>query len=77
MINISELMAGDIGEYVIYTDGVGETQRGRLKSWNQTTVFAVFKCNNEWERFKDFTGIRQFRKTPLVLEKKENDEQGS
>lgn len=56
MINTSQLTPKQVGKWVIYTDGVGETQRGKLKSWNENNVFVVFKCDGQWRRFQDFTG---------------------
>lgn len=55
-IRISELRQSDIGKWIIYTNGVGQTERGKLKSWNRKNVFVVFKCGDEWDRFQDFTG---------------------
>ena len=55
-INTQMLRPSDVGKWVIYTNGVGETERGKLKSWNDNNLFVVFQCNNEWERFQDFTG---------------------
>lgn len=45
-----------VGRWVEYTDGMGNKERGRIKSWNDQYVFVVYKCNNEWDRFQDFTG---------------------
>ena len=56
MIAIKSLTTDDIGEYVIYRENSPEMERGRIKSWNDRFIFVVFKCNNEWDRFKDFTG---------------------
>lgn len=56
MINIKELKPEDNGRWVEYTGGAGEQERGRIKSWNDQYVFVVYKCNGEWERFREFTG---------------------
>jgi hypothetical protein len=45
-----------IGRWVKYTDGVGRSEYGRVKSANSRFVFVVFKCDNQWDRFQDFTG---------------------
>ena len=56
MINIKELDERDRGRWVKYEDSVGKTERGRIKSWNDKYIFVVYKCNNQWDRFQDFTG---------------------
>jgi len=52
MIHLHDLTLSDIGRWVVYVHG----ELGKLKGWNQTVVWVVFKCNNEWDRFYDFTG---------------------
>ena len=39
-----------------YRDGVGNIERGKIKSWNDRFVFVVYRCEGEWNRFKDFIG---------------------
>lgn len=56
MIEISRLTPGDIGRWVEYHGSGGEKERGKIKSWNDRYIFVVYKCNNEWQRFQDFTG---------------------
>jgi len=57
MINIKALKETDIGKWVNYRSMVGDkVERGRIKSWNDKFVFVVYKCNEEWYRFQDFTG---------------------
>jgi hypothetical protein len=56
MIYISLLTPEDVGRYVIYKDGTGKKEQGRIKSWKDPFVFVVYKCNGEWDRFKEFTG---------------------
>jgi hypothetical protein len=56
MIQINELGPQHVGRWVEYRDpGTGETGRGRIKSWNAWSVFVVYRCNNEWHRFTEFT----------------------
>jgi hypothetical protein len=57
MIDIAQLREADIGKWVEYKGGAGETERGRIKSWNNHNIFVVYKCNGEWGRFWDFTGV--------------------
>ena len=56
MIDIAQLRKSDIGRWVEYHGSGGEIERGKLKSWNDTYIFVVYKCSGEWKRFKDFTG---------------------
>lgn len=57
MINIKELTIEDGGRWVEYINGTGEKERGRIKSWNDSFIFVVYKCNEEWLRYRDFTGV--------------------
>jgi len=56
MINIDKLTPGDIGRWVTYTPTVRELEKGRIKSWNDKFIFVVYHCDNQWDRFQDFTG---------------------
>lgn len=58
MIEIKNLTQEDVGRWVVYTDGVGETERGKLKSWNDTNVFVVYNANDNWDadHWKGYTG---------------------
>jgi len=56
MINILQLTKEDIGKWVEYNGAGGEIEKGRIKSWNSNFIFVVYRCNNEWNRFQDFTG---------------------
>jgi len=57
MIDILALDIKDLGAWVEYKGGAGEKEKGRIKSWNDTYIFVVYKCANEWDRYKDFTGV--------------------
>ena len=46
----------DVGRWVVYTDATGEQEKGRIKSFNSRYIFVVYKCDNQWDRFLDFTG---------------------
>jgi hypothetical protein len=39
MIDIKELGPEHVGKWVEYRGGAGETERGRIKSWNDQFVF--------------------------------------
>jgi hypothetical protein len=55
MIQLRFLSKANIGEWVIYRKGTDEQERGRIKGFNHESIFVVYKCNNEWHRFQDFT----------------------
>ena len=59
---------GDIGRYVLYYPGYGDPERGRIKSFNTHFVFVVYKCNNDWDNYKDYTGCST-RREDLEYEK--------
>ena len=55
VIDITELAEKDVGRWVVYDSGLKQ-ELGRIKSWNDKYVFVVYKCDNQWDRFQDFTG---------------------
>jgi len=55
MIAIAELTKEDIGKWVVYDDNF-KKEKGRIKSWNDTFIFVVYKCDMKWDRFQDYTG---------------------
>ena len=58
MINISRLTKPDIGKWVEYDSGVEweKPQVGKIKNWNSTLIFVVFKCAGRWTNFMKYTG---------------------
>ena len=56
MIQIKGLGPQDVGKWVEYRGGAGETERGRITSWTDKYVRVVYRCDNQWRRFQDFTG---------------------
>lgn len=72
MINPTRLTEPDKGKWVKYTEYFGaKPQFGRIKSWNDKLIFVVYSCNNEWDRYQDFTGEGT---PPNRLKFKQNDE---
>ena len=55
MIDIKSLTKDDIGKWVVYKSSIGEGEIGKLKSWNESFVFVVYKCNHDWNNFKNYT----------------------
>jgi len=53
MIDIQELTLKDKGKWVTYLPTM---ERGRIRSWNNKYIFVVYHCNEEWDRYFDFTG---------------------
>jgi len=56
MIKIEELTKKEIGRWVIYQPFTGKPEEGRIKSWNDRFVFVVYRCDNNWDKFKNYTG---------------------
>jgi len=54
---LPELTENDIGRWVIYHVGKEDQEEGRIKDWNENYVFVVYKCNNSWNKFKEYTGV--------------------
>ena len=48
-----------VGDKVTYVPKYGDLEHGKIKSLNEfdpTAVFVVFKCNEEWESYQNYTG---------------------
>lgn len=58
MIDIKDLTIADVGRWVVYTGNAGEIERGKIKSWNNSTIFVVYNANGNWDlnHWKDYTG---------------------
>lgn len=57
MIDIAKLTSEDVGRWVVYTDGVGDTEQGKIKSWNDSGIFVVYNAAGNWDadHWKDYT----------------------
>lgn len=60
MIFIKNLNNENTGQFVMYkskleTGTMLGTMLGRIKSWNEQTVFVVYQCNDKWNNYKDYT----------------------
>lgn len=55
MIDIQKLTDKDKGRFVVYKS-YRENERGRIKSFNDKFVFVVYKCNEDWANFANYTG---------------------
>jgi len=51
MIDIERLRKEDVGAWVLFRG----RELGRIKSWNERYIYVVYHCDNEWERFEEFT----------------------
>ena len=55
-VRLDQLSDRDIGRWIVWTDpNLGTVQKGRLKSWNELFCFVVFKCNDDWIRFENYS----------------------
>jgi len=55
MIDITALNSASIGAWVEYNDGHGKVERGRIKSFNDEVIFVVYRCDDRWTEFENFT----------------------
>ena len=55
MIDINNLTIEDVGKSVIYDNGF-KKETGKIKSWNENWIFVVYRCNNYWYNYSDYTG---------------------
>ena len=56
MIEIKTLTPEDKGRWVVYRDYDGTESVGRLKSWSDSRIFVVFKCNSLWVDYLNYVG---------------------
>lgn len=56
-VEIEKLKEDDKGRWVEYTAPHGAKEKGKIKSWNETFVFVVYKCADEWDKYQDYTGV--------------------
>lgn len=43
------------GDKVTYVPIVGELEKGIVKSVRSDRMFVVYHCNDEWDRYEDYT----------------------
>ncbi len=55
MIDIVSLTKEDVGRWVLYQDGSGKKEKGRIKSWNDKFIFVVYHCDSRWDEFENYT----------------------
>lgn len=51
-----------VGDLVTYTPGgIPElshlAERGKVKEVLEDSAFVVYNCNNEWDKWQDYTGV--------------------
>lgn len=54
MIEIKDLTELHVGKWVLYDNGF-DKEKGRIKAWNDKWIFVVYKCDNKWDEFKNYT----------------------
>lgn len=55
-VRLDELSDKDVGRWIIWLDpNLQTTKKGRLKSWNNLFAFVVFNCNDQWNKFQNYT----------------------
>jgi hypothetical protein len=69
-IDISELKESDKGKWVLYEGLGGEKEKGRIKSWTDNWIFVVYKCDNNWTNWQNYTAAATLPEQLIFL--KEN-----
>jgi len=72
MISLTQLEKKDEGKWVEYHGRGGEVERGRIKSWNNEFIFVVYRCDNQWHRFQDFTAAATNPEDLIFLKRSKN-----
>ena len=59
MINIKSLTEEDVGKWVLFQPPYSKNkdELGKIKSWNKTFIYVVYKCAHDWNNFKNYTGV--------------------
>lgn len=57
MIDIATLSPESVGAWVEYNGSAGEVERGKIKSWNDQYIFVVYKCDGNWHKYRNYTGV--------------------
>ena len=59
MIDISKLTKDDVGKWVLFQPPYqkDKDELGKIKSWNKTYIYVVYKCAHDWNNFKNYTAI--------------------
>jgi len=71
-IDIKSLTEADKGRWVIYSK-IAEQQRiGRIKSWNESHIFVVYKCDEDWDNYADYTA-EATSVNDLIFKEKDNE----
>lgn len=55
MIDLNQLNYKHLGAWVRFDYQHGESEYGRIKTWNEKYVFVVFKCNGDWDNWNNYT----------------------
>lgn len=70
-IAIPKLTDADKGRWVEYIGLNGEREKGRIKSWNQSFIFVVYKCNGDWNNYENYTAQATHPKQLFLLQESE------
>lgn len=52
-LNVIIVTPSDIGRWVLYRP---KNEKGRIKSYNDKFIFVVYKCDNNWDDYQNYTG---------------------
>ncbi len=59
MIEISKLTEKDVGKWVLFQPPYqkDKSELGKIKSWNKTYIYVVYRCAYDWNNFKNYTSV--------------------
>lgn len=63
-IDIKQLTEADKGRWVSY---LGQ-EKGRIKGWNNSYIFVVYKCNEDWDNYQNYTAASTHPKSLDFIE---------
>lgn len=66
MIDVTKLKSIDIGSFVLYIGKEGK-ELGRIKAWQDDIIFVVYKCDNNWDYYTQYTGVSTNSKALILL----------
>ncbi len=53
-INTDDLIESDKGRWVEYAENPG-VERGRIKRWTENYIFVVYHCDDQWDKYDQYT----------------------
>lgn len=55
MIELDSLKDKDKGRWVLYDNRIDDYEIGRVKAWDDTNIFIIYKCAGDWNHYANYT----------------------